>query len=578
MRDAVAAAAQKASNADAAADSAGTTELTDAAGSLLSGLLGGRSRTRGLATAARTAMSGRERVGRARQRADDAAAAVAAKADDLQDLEAELAAQLVEIDDRWQAAGDAIESARDHAVPHRRDGRDGHAGVDPHLSGPPTSTTPSGRSIDRSIWALAGPAALTLAAEPLYLLVDTAVVGRISTDALAGLAVASTLLLFVTGMFIFLTFGTAATVARLLGSGDPAEAAEQSVQGLWLGVGCGAFGVVVLGLFGAPLVDAFGPSAAASDDALLYLRISLLGLPAVCVAMAGTGALRGHLDARTPLLVTVAANTVNVVLELVLVFGLGWGLAGSAAGTVVAQCGAAAAYVVMVGRLGRRGIRSVPTRRAPHQTAGRHRSRPVRPHRGVAGRVHRGDRPGGPPWGGGPGRLPDRLPVVVLPGLPAGRTGGVGAEPGGSRPGATDADLARRTAGRILGWSIGVGAVLGLLTIALRSPITSLFTDQADIVALVMSSLVWVGAMQPVSGLAFALDGILVGAGDQRFLAAAMVGSLGVLLVAGWAVTAADTALWGLWLALTIFMASRVVALGWRYLTPAWVRTGAVRT
>jgi putative MATE family efflux protein len=142
--------------------------------------------------------------------------------------------------------------------------------------------------------------------------------------------------------------------------------------------------------------------------------------------------------------------------------------------------------------------------------------------------------------------------------------------------GAVDAALARRTAGRILGWSLGLGAALGVATVLLRVPITGLFTDQTDIVHLVTSSLVWVGVMQPVNGVAFALDGILVGAGDQRFLAGAMVGSLGVLLVGGWVVTAADTALWGLWLALTSFMASRVVVLGWRYLTPRWERTGAV--
>ena len=140
--------------------------------------------------------------------------------------------------------------------------------------------------------------------------------------------------------------------------------------------------------------------------------------------------------------------------------------------------------------------------------------------------------------------------------------------------GARDRVLARRTAGRILGWSLGLGTLLGVTTVVLRGPITTLFTDQADIVRLVGASLVWVGLMQPLSGLAFALDGILVGAGDQRFLAGAMVGSLVVLLGLAWAVTASDTALWGLWSALTVFMASRVLTLGWRYLTPRWERTG----
>lgn len=442
-------------------------------------------------------------------------------------------------------------------------------------TGRPTDRARAGRSLDRDIWALAGPAVLTLAAEPLYLLVDTAVVGRISTDALAGLAVASTLLVFATGMFIFLTFGTAATVARLLGLGDPTEAAELSVQGLWLGAACGVFAAIVLGVFGRPLVHLFGASDAVVDDALRYLHISLVGLPAVCVAMAGTGALRGHLDTRTPLVVTIAANSANVVLELVLVFVLGWGLAGSAAGTVVAQTGAAIAYVLVVLRLAR-------TERVG-----------LAPHRGRLGRLAivgrdlfvrtvalRGAFTAATVLAARRGAAALAAYQIaiqwwtflayVLDALEAAAQSLVG-----RALGATDRVLARRTAGRILLWSLGLGAVLGLATILLRTPISRLFTDQSDVLGLVATSLAWVGAMQPVNGLAFALDGILVGAGDQRFLAGAMVVSLGVLLVLGWVVTALDTALGGLWAALTMFMVSRVVLLGARYRTPRWQRVGA---
>ena len=438
----------------------------------------------------------------------------------------------------------------------------------------PEADEESNRTLDRRIWALAGPAVLTLAAEPLYLLADTAVVGRISTDALGGLAVATTLLLFATGMFIFLTFGTAATVARLLGAGDPREAAEQSVQGLWLGVACGLVGVGVLGAFGGPLVQMFGASDAVVDDALLYLRVSLVGLPAVCVAMAGTGALRGHLDTRTPLVVTVAASLGNLVLELVLVFGLGWGLAGSAAGTVVAQWGAATVYVVIVVRRAR--VEHVARRPDPGRirrlaVVGRDLFVRTVALRGAftAATFLAARR-------GAAGLAAYQIAfqwwsflAYVLDALEASAQSLVG-----RALGARDRVLARRTAGRILGWSLGLGTLLGVATVVLRGPITTLFTDQADIVRLVGASLVWVGLMQPLSGLAFALDGILVGAGDQRFLAGAMVGSLVVLLGLAWAVTASDTALWGLWSALTVFMASRVLTLGWRYLTPRWERTG----
>lgn len=436
----------------------------------------------------------------------------------------------------------------------------------------------SGRTLDRRIWALAGPAVLTLAAEPLYLLADTAVVGRISTEALGGLAVAGSLLLFATGILIFLTFGTAATVARLLGAGDEAEAAEQSVQSLWLAALCGLVAVAVLGLFGAPLVRLFGAGPEVADEALLYLRISLAGLPAMCLMMAGTGALRGHLDTRTPLVVTVASNVINLALELVLVFGLGWGLAGSAAGTVVAKWLAAVAYVVIVLRRSHTGgvtlgpdahrirglavvgrdlfIRTVALRSAftlSTVLAARRGTTALAAYQIAV------------QWW--------VFLAYVLDALEAAAQSLVG-----RALGAGDGVLARRTAGRILGWSVALGAVLGLLTVVLRGPIAALFTDQAAVEPLLVASLVWVGLSQPVNGVAYALDGVLVGAGDQRFLAWAMVGSLGVLVAGGVLTTVADTGLWGLWLALSVFMASRVVLLGRRYLTPHWVRTGAVPT
>ena len=439
---------------------------------------------------------------------------------------------------------------------------------------------PDGRGIDRRIWALAGPAVLTLAAEPLYMLADTAVVGRIGTEALAGLAVASTLLLSATGVFVFLSFGTAATVARLLGAGDRREAAEQSVQGLWLGVLCGAAAATALTVGAVPLVRLVGAGPEVADEALLYLRISLAGLPAVCVALAATGALRGHLDTRTPLAVTVAASGANLALDLVFVFGLRWGLAGPATATVLVQWAAAVTYVLVVTR------RTVPA------------DVPRRPDRrrirglAVVGRdlfvrtvALRGAFTVATMLAARRGAAALAAYQVafqwwsflayVLDALEAAAQALVGRALGrGERA------LARRTAGRILAWSAGLGALLGLLTILLRHPIGALFTDRAELVGLVAGSLVWVGAMQPVNGVSFALDGVLVGAGDQRFLAGAMVASLAVLLAGGAVITVAGLPLWGLWAALGVFMLSRALLLSWRYRSPAWARVGvgALRT
>lgn len=446
--------------------------------------------------------------------------------------------------------------------------------MDPGLSDP---SEPTGRSLDRSIWALAGPALVTLAAEPLYLLVDTAIVGRLGTDALAGLAVASGILLFVVGACIFLTFGTAATVARALGGGDAPAAASLSVQALWLAAACALVATPLLVLLGEPLVGLFGVGSGASEAALLYLRISLIGLPAILLTMASTGALRGHLDARRPMAVAISANVVNLLLELLFVFGLGWGLAGSAAGTVVAQWGGAlvlGAAVLRLARTQRVGLQPHPEQLAGLAVVGRDLFvRTVALRAALTGTTFLAARRGAAAlaayqvafqWWTFLAYLLDALEAAAQ--SLVGRSLGAG-----------DPALARRTAGRIIAWSVGSGFVLGALTVLLAGPISRLFTDDTEILAMVVTSLWWVGCTQPLSGAAFALDGILVGAGDQRFLAVAMVASLGVLAIGGAVFLGVGSGLWGLWLTVGLFMASRVVLLGRRYRTPAWERLGSAR-
>ena len=188
------------------------------------------------------------------------------------------------------------------------------------------------------------PALGALAAEPLYLLADTAMVGHLGTDELAALAIAATLLAGAFTLFNFLTYGVTAQVARFQGAGEEVAAGRIAAQALWLSAGIGVGLTAILAGFAVPLVQLVGGDGRVGDLAVLYLRIGSLGLPSALIALAGQGYLRGVSDLRSPLVIVVVANAVNVVLNVVFIYGFGWGLAGSAWATVVAQTGMGAAF------------------------------------------------------------------------------------------------------------------------------------------------------------------------------------------------------------------------------------------
>ena len=194
---------------------------------------------------------------------------------------------------------------------------------------------------DREIAALAVPALGALIAEPLYVLADTAVVGHLGTPQLGGLAVASSVLLTLYAVFIFLAYGTTAAVSRLLGAGDERAAAHQAVQSMWLALSIGVVVAVMGAALSGPLVTLMGADGAVRSNALVYLRISLVGVPAMLLVLAGTGYLRGLQDTRTPLAVALGTGLLNLALEVGLIYGLGFGIGASAASTVVAQTAAA---------------------------------------------------------------------------------------------------------------------------------------------------------------------------------------------------------------------------------------------
>jgi Na+-driven multidrug efflux pump len=235
------------------------------------------------------------------------------------------------------------------------------------------------RRHDREILALALPAFGALVAEPLFVMVDSAVVGHLGTARLAGLGVAAALLTTAVNVFVFLAYATTAAVARRIGAGDPAAALRQGIDGIWLALLLGA-AVTAAVLPGAhALVRLFGASPTAAPYAAEYLRISALGIPAMLVVLAATGVLRGLQDTRTPLYVAVAGFSANAGLNAALVYGAGLGIAGSAWGTVIAQNGMAAAYLWVVVRGVRR--QAARARAQAHPPTPPHKHTPTPPRR-----------------------------------------------------------------------------------------------------------------------------------------------------------------------------------------------------
>lgn len=435
---------------------------------------------------------------------------------------------------------------------------------------------------------LAVPAFLALVAEPLFLLTDSAIVGHLGTAQLAGLGVASAALLTAANVFVFLAYGTTSVVARQLGAGNRPGAIAGGVDGTWLAVGLGVLTAIVVGLAAGPICRLFGASAAALEQAVAYLQISALGIPGMLVVLATTGVLRGLQDTRTPLLASVLGFSANIVLNVVFVYGFGWGIRGSAIGTVLAQTGMAAALVLVLTRMARR------------------ERTPLRAH---PGRILRAARGGVP-------LLVRTLALRAILVLTTWVAAGLGDVPlaahqvaltiwsflafaldaiaiaaqaiVGRHLGAGDVDRVRSTTALMIRWGLLAGVVLGLLVLGLRTVLPGLFTSDPSVRAVLATTLLIVGLHQPLSGYVFVTDGVLIGAGDGRWLAGAMLAVLGcyVPIVLGvhwagdWLLSSPDplvgqgNAMIWLWLAFTGFMAIRATLMWLRIRTDRWMVVG----
>jgi len=428
----------------------------------------------------------------------------------------------------------------------------------------------SGRAHDREIFRLAVPALGALAAEPLYVLVDTAIVGHLGTPELAALAIAATVLTSAFTVFNFLTYGTTAQVARLHGAGRRVEAAGLGSQAQWLSI---AIGIVLLALMVAcarPLVSIMGGEGEVGAGAVVYLRIAALGAPCFMLAAAGQGFLRGTGDLRTPLRILIWAHLVNVVLEVLFVYGFGWGLAGSAWGTVIAQVGMAAAFVRVQRRAGWerpdlvriRSLIRIGSEIAVRTTA---LLAAFLVASAVLARIGADSL--------GAHQIAFQLFIflaLVLDAVAVAAQVMVG-----RMLGAGDAAGATAASRRMIGWGAAFGAVFGLILLALGDVIPRVFTSDPAVIERA-SEMWWIfAALMPLNGAVFALDGILIGAGDTRFLALGMLGSAAVSIPVAVVALEADWGIAGVWAALAALIVVRLVTCAGRFASGRWALTGA---
>ena len=438
------------------------------------------------------------------------------------------------------------------------------------------------RPLGRQILALAVPALGALVAEPLFLLADTAIIGRLGVEELAGAALGVTVMHTVTGLMIFLAYSTTPAVARFVGAGRMARALAAGRDGLWLSVIIG----VVLALAGVAagdqLLRAMGSDGGIHPHAWDYLLWSMPGVPAILLVFAATGVLRGMQDTKTPLVVAAAGFGANILLNLILVHPVGLGVAGAAIGTSIAQWGMALTYLwIIVPRLRRHGV-SMGV-----DPAGLRRSftvgfwmflRTLSLRAAIVSTVLVATDLG-----------PETLAAhqvtftifstlaFVLDALAIAAQALIGKELGASR-----LDEAKRLNRVMILWGLGFGVITGLLIAAAAPVAAGLFTPDAQVAEGITAALFVVALSQPVAGYVFVLDGVLMGAGDVKYLAVAGVLNLAVYFPALWWVASrglegTEAIVW-LWAGYAlVFMGARAVTLGIRAAGSRWMVLGEER-
>ncbi len=441
-------------------------------------------------------------------------------------------------------------------------------------------TAPAPATLNRSILRLALPALGALIAEPLFLIVDAAMVGHLGVAPLAGLGIAGAVLQTIVGLMVFLAYSTTPAVARRYGAGEYGRAVRIGIDGMWLALCLGAL-LAAAGSLAAPgIVDLFGAAPDVAENARTYLAISMWGLPAMLVVFAATGLLRGMQNTVTPLWIAGLGFGANALLNALFIYGFGWGIAGSAIGTVVAQWGMVGAYVLVARRLAQ--VHTASLRLERESLGGTVRSGGWLFLRTVSLRAA------------------FLATVAVATGLGSAELAGwqiaftifstaafaldalaIAAQALiGRALGAADTDTVGRVLTRTSAWGVWFGVAVGAVIAAGSGVIGLIFTGDAEIAALIQPALLVLAVAQPLAGFVFVLDGVLIGAGDARYLALAGLLNLvpyapALVLVALFAGGGATGLAWLAAAFFGVYMVARALTLGLRVRGQRWMTAGA---
>ncbi|RIX31408.1 MATE family efflux transporter [Amnibacterium setariae] len=424
------------------------------------------------------------------------------------------------------------------------------------------------------------PSLGALLAEPLFVATDTALVGHLGAAQLGGLGVAGAIVQTAVGLLVFLAYATTPAVARRLGAGDRAGAMRAGVDGLWLALGLGVL-LALAGAVGGPaLIGLFGASAATSAAAAAWLGIAVWGLPGMLVVVAATGFLRGLQDARTPLVVAAAGFAANAVLNALLIHPDGLGVRGSALGTVLAQTAMGVVLAAVCAARARRegaglgpGLGGVV---GAARAGGWLLLRTLALRIALVGTVVAATAHGTSALAAT--QVVFSLSSVLWLALDALAIAGQALI--AHALGSGDAAEARAVLRRLLELSAAAGVVLGLGTAAVAPVVGRVFTADAAVLAAVPAGVLVLAVAMPLGAVVFALDGVLIGAGDGRYLALVGLANLVVavpllvlvaaLPLAPAAAVAAVQAVFAV-----AYMAARAVTLLLRVRTGRWARVGA---